>query len=183
MHNSRNTAAYGLAAISFFLLHGGYQLVHGRWENLLWACHLADLIVGVGLVLRSRSIAAMGLVMLGFGVPMWLVSLATGGDFYPTSILTHLGGMSVGIVGLKRLGGLRDDWWRAYLLVLTLVVVSHFYTTASLNVNMAFNTWSFARPWITSLSWHLLSLLAVWAAGLYVAEQCLRRTVLRSSLA
>ena len=181
MEKTLHTAGYGLAAILFFLLHGSFQVWQGRWENLLWACHLADLTVGIGLVLRSRSIAAMGLVLLGFGMPMWLIALASGGDFYPTSVLTHVGGMAVGIIGLPRLGGLRDDWWRAYLFVLLLVVLSHCLTTARLNVNMAFHTWPIARAWIPNLTIHWLSLFAIWGAGLFTAEQMLRRTLLAVS--
>jgi hypothetical protein len=169
-----STAVLGLAAISFFLAHGCNQYLHGRMENLLWACHLADLLVGVGLILKSRTITATGLVMLGFGVPMWLMALATGGDFYPTSILTHIGGMGVGIAGLRQLGGLRDDWWKAYATILLLLVISRCFTPASMNVNMAFETWSFARSWMPGLSAHLLSLLTIWATGLFVAERLLR---------
>ncbi|QDU30584.1 hypothetical protein ETAA8_57300 [Anatilimnocola aggregata] len=175
--DSQRLRALGLAAIAFFLIHALYQQLHGRLENLLWACHLADLAVGLGLVLASRAITATGLVMLGFGVPMWLVGLATGGEFYPTSILTHLGGTTVGILGLRRLGGLQGDWWKAYLAILLLIVLSRCLTPAAMNVNFAFRTWGFAREWIPSLEIHLLSLLAVWAAGLFAAESVLRLLV------
>lgn len=174
MDRSSYTTILGLAAISFFAAHGCYQFWHGRLENLLWACHLADLIVGIGLILKSRTITGTGVVMLGFGVPMWLLAIATGGDFFPTSILTHLGGLAVGIAGLRQLGGLRDDWWKAYLTILLLLVLSRFCTPAEMNVNMAFATWSFARAWFPGLTAHLLSVLTIWATGLFVAERLLR---------
>lgn len=171
-----NPTLLGLAPLGFFLVHGCYQYSHGRLENLLWACHLADLCVGLGLVLRLRSITASGLVMLGFGVPMWLIGLATGGEFYPTSILTHFGGLTAGIIGLKQLGGLRGDWWKAYLLILALVVISRLLTPVGMNVNFSHRTWSFARDWLPNLPAHLLTLLAIWATGLFAAE-CLLRWV------
>ena len=172
-----NPIALGLAAFGFFLIHGCYQYSHGRWENLLWACHLADLCVGVGLVLGLRSITASGLVMLGFGVPMWLIGLATGGEFYPTSILTHFGGLAVGIIGVRQLGGLRGDWWKAYLLIVALVVLSRLLTPAGMNVNFSHRTWLFARDWLPNLPAHLLTLLACWATGLFAAERLLRWAV------
>jgi hypothetical protein len=119
----------------------------------------------------------MGLVMLGFGVPMWLVGLATGGEFYPTSILTHCGGLAVGIAGLQQLGGLRGDWWKAYLLIVALVAVARLLTPAEMNVNFAHRTWSFARDWLPNLTAHFLALLAIWAIGLYAAEWLLQRFV------
>lgn len=174
MNRTSNTTILGLAAIGFFVAHGCYQYTHDRVENLLWACHLADLIVGIGLILKSRTITATGLVMLGFGVPMWLMAIATGGDFYPTSVLTHLGGIAVGIAGLRQLGGVRDDWWKAYLTIVVLLILSRCITPASMNVNLAFDTWTFARSWMPGLTAHLLSLLAIWASGLFVAERLLR---------
>jgi len=163
----------GLAAISFFIAHATYQQLNGRLENLLWACHLADLAVGIGLVLASRTITATGLVMLGFGVPMWLIGIATRGEFYPTSVLTHIGGTSIGIIGLRKLGRLQGDWWKAYLAVLALLVLSRSLTPEPMNVNFAFRTWSFARDWFPTIELHLLSLLAIWAAGLFVTERLL----------
>lgn len=177
----RDPLVLGLAAIGFFVLHGCYQYSHGRLENLLWACHLADLCVGIGLVLRWRGVTGMGLVMLGFGVPMWLVGLATGGEFYPTSILTHLGGLAAGIAGLRQLGGLRDDWWKAYLLIVALVVVARLLTPTDVNVNFAHRTWGFARDWLPSLTAHWLVLLAVWGTGLFAAEWVLRFVVRATS--
>jgi hypothetical protein len=108
---------------------------------------------------------------------MWLAGLATGGEFYPTSILTHFGGLAVGIVGLRQLGGLRDDWWKAYVLVVVLLFLSRLLTPAAMNVNFAFRTWSFARDWLPDLNAHLLTLLALWATGLFAAERLLRWVV------
>jgi hypothetical protein len=168
---NRSLQLLGLAAIAFFLAHAGYQHAHGRLENLLWACHVADLGVGIGLLLGSRSITATSLVMLLFGVPMWLLGLATGGEFYPTSILTHVGGSLVGIYGLRSLGGVADDWWKAYLAIVLLVLVSRLATPLAMNVNFAHHPWPLAREWFPTITLHLLSLFAIWATGLF-ATQC-----------
>lgn len=169
----------GLAAILFFLAHACYQHAHGRVENLLWACHLADLGIGIGLLFGSRCITATSLVMLGFGVPMWLVGIATGGEFYPTSVLTHVGGSLVGIYGLRSLGGLHGDWWKAYLAIVLLVVLSRWLTPVAMNVNFAHHTWPFARDWFSTPPGHLMSLFAVWATGLFLTEQGLQRMMNR----
>jgi hypothetical protein len=135
---------------------------------------LADLAVGIGLIVGSRWVTAIGLVLLGWGVPMWLVGLATGGEFYPTSILTHLGGAAIGIAGLRHLGGLRDDWWRAYLFVAGLLVASRLATPAAMNINFAYRPWPLLAGWIPNLPAHIAALLLIWGTGLYLAERILQ---------
>jgi hypothetical protein len=135
---------------------------------LLWACHLADLAVGLGLTMGWRCVTALGLILLGWGIPMWLISLAAGGEFYPTSILTHLGGATVGILGLRQQGGLRDDWWKAYLFVAALLVASRLLTPPALNVNLVYRPWPLLAAWLPGLAAHLTTLLLMWGAGLYL---------------
>ena len=66
-------------------------------------------------------------------------------------------------------------WIRpSVLTILILLVLSRCCTPAEMNVNLAFETWSFARAWIPGLTAHLLSMLAIWATGLFVAERLLR---------
>src|SRR5260370_4891239 len=47
----------------------------GLW-HLLWSCHVATFLLGVGLAVRSRLLVAAGFLFhLGIGLPAWLVQV------------------------------------------------------------------------------------------------------------
>ena len=58
----------------------------------------------VGLVTGRRLPCAVGFLWLCVGGVFWGLDLATGGKLIPTSILTHVGGLLIGGVGVARMG-------------------------------------------------------------------------------
>ena len=167
----------GLLAIGCYAVHWGYHLWHGHPANGLWACHLAALVVGIGLLLGSPATLAVGVLWLAIGVPLWIVDVATGGEFTPTSLLTHVGGSIVGIIGLWQLGMPEQAWWKALLALAILQQVCRWITPPKENVNVAFTVYRGMKRWFPSYRWYCLALgLAV---GLYffAAEYGLRQVV------
>jgi hypothetical protein len=78
---------HGLLALAGFAIHAGYQVWHGRPEDLLWACHIAAAIVGVGLLVGSAATNAVGVLLLIVGVPLWLLELSMGASSIPLPCL------------------------------------------------------------------------------------------------
>ena len=115
-----------------------FHLIHGRPEELLWSCHLGAALVGVGLLCSSATTNGIGLLFLCMGTPLWLMDLAGGGEFYPTSCFTHLGGLAIGLYGARRLGMPSSAWWKAVVALVTLILVCRLVTPQRANVNVAF---------------------------------------------
>ena len=160
----------GCLAILFYVVHGIFQFGRGDAANLLWACHVADLCVGLGLLCRIRWLHSMGLLMLLAGSPLWALNLLLGGPFLPTTLLTHIGGLAIGLAGLFFFGPPRHDWHKALLLFVVLLVASRLGTPVVLNVNLAFAL----RPlsWeITSPLAHLVVVTLGWSLALWLAER------------
>src|SRR5262249_49973308 len=55
---------WGLLPLSFYGIHCGYQWWLGHPENGLWACHVAALVIGVGLLGGSATLVTVGLLWL-----------------------------------------------------------------------------------------------------------------------
>lgn len=127
----------GIAAFLFYAIHGGFHVLNGRVEDLLWGCTLSSLLIGTGVILRAPTWNAVGVLWLCYGLPMWLFDVATGGEFFPTSILIHVGSLGVGLWGVKRLRMPRGTWWRAGLLMLLLVGLCRLVTPPAANVNLS----------------------------------------------
>jgi len=54
------------------------------------------LAVGFGLLIPSAISNAVGAFWLTAGLPIWLYYLGTSASIVPTSVLTHIGGSSIG---------------------------------------------------------------------------------------
>jgi len=131
----------GAVAIIFFAVHAGYHAARGNPENAVWMCHLATLGIGVGLIGRWPALNAIGVLWLAAGVPLWTVYLATGGEFFPTSILPHVGGLALGVIGLTRLGAPAGVWAAALAALIVLVLACRVVTPERADVNLAFTIW------------------------------------------
>jgi len=128
----------GLVALAFYFLHAAYFVYHLRPSNLFWGCHMAALGVGTGLLLKKPSFNAMGVIALTWGVPMWLFEVARGGEFLPTSMGTHIGGLALGLLGVYWLGLPRYTWVKVSAFTLGLLVLCRLITLEKENVNLAF---------------------------------------------
>lgn len=134
----------GVVAIVCYALHALVLLSRGQPYDLLWGCHLAALLVAAGLLTRNALINAIGLLWACFGFPLWLIYAFTDTDFMPTSTLTHVGAVVIGLYGVRRLGIPRGSAWKAGVAYLALWALTRLVTPESANVNLAFRAW---RGW------------------------------------
>jgi hypothetical protein len=164
----------GLLALVCYAVHGGFHVAHGRPLDLLWACHLGAALVGIGLLGRSATVNAIGTLVLAVGTPLWLLELASGGEFLPTSLLTHVLALAIGLYGVRRLGMPAGAWWKAVVATLALILLCRLVTPASANINVAH---SVPPPWretFPSHSAYLATMMAVAAACFFALERTLR---------
>lgn len=168
---------WGVLAIAFYAVHAGVHLREHHPEDLLWACHVATVLVGLGLIFRSAVLNAVGFVWLVMGNAMWLLDLAGGGAFLPTSLLTHVGGLALSIVGLRAFGFPRHVWWKSVLAFLALQEVCRWITPAAANVNVAFAVWSGWERSFPSYIWYAVMLDIVGLGAALTIERITRRFV------
>jgi hypothetical protein len=138
----KHGTALGIAGISFYAIHAGQYIARRQPEHVLWACHLGALAVGAGLLCRQAGWAAVGLVWLVVGLPLWLYDLRAGGGFLPTSLLTHVGGLALGLLAAKRLGVPKGLWWKCVAGLVPVYLASRLLTPPGANVNLAHRTYS-----------------------------------------
>jgi hypothetical protein len=133
--------APGVAALVCFAAYAVQQVRAQRAENIAWACHLGCALVGLGWLLDSASLNAIGLLWLLPGLAFWALYLAGGGGFKWTSCLTHVGGSTLGLFGAQALGVPPGAWWKAGLGYALLVLVSRRLSRPAENVNFSLQVW------------------------------------------
>ena len=181
MRYESTTNMLGVLAIAFYATHGTYHLIHAFPENLLWFCHLGALLVGLGLLSRRAALNGVGTCWLAIGTPLWLIGLACGGTFVPTSLLTHLGGLTIGLWGTRRLGIPRGVWWKAAAGMVPLHLLTRPLNPPGKNINFAGDTWTGLEQWIPSHLLFLVMALAVCTGVFLVLQRVLGQGLLRSS--
>jgi hypothetical protein len=164
----------GLAALGFYGVHAAHHLRHHQPEHALWACHLASVLVGVGLLAGSANANAIGFLWLVLGVPLWLTDPATGGPFLATSLLTRVGGLLLAVLGLGILGMPAQAWWKAVLAFVALQQVTRVLTPPAANVNLAFAVWPGWEGRFHSYVSYEALLVAAGLGGFFVVEQVAR---------
>ncbi len=165
----------GVIAFACYAAHAAWHLAHHRAHDLLWACHLACVLIGVGLLTSSPLPNAIGVSWLSFGIPLWVIDLATGGELIPTSFLTHVVGFALGLHGVRRLGFPRGTWWKATLAFVAVWPVTRLLTPRAANVNLAF----FVHPGWERLfpvyALYFFAIVALAAGTFSVVERVLHR--------
>ena len=129
---------FGVAASICYAIHFVFNFCRGQLEDLLWVCHVGAALVAVGLLTSSATVNGLGALFLCLGTPLWLLDVAGGGEFNPTSCFNHLGVFGLGLCGVRRLGMPRGVWLKASVALITLIAFSRLATPAAANVNLAF---------------------------------------------
>jgi hypothetical protein len=169
--------ALGRLALLFYATHGAVHLYRGQAYNVLWACNVAALLVGLGLLWRNATLNAIGLLWSCFGISLWLLDLATGGEFIPTATLTHLGALSLGIYGIRVLGTPRFLALKTVAAFFALWVLCRLITPPAANVNLAFRVADGWAVYFPSYPRYAAMLLMALAAVCTIAQLLLARVV------
>ena len=166
---------FGLAALGCYAMHAAFHLVNGRPEEVLWMCHLGAALVGIGLLSASAITNGIGTLFLSVGTPLWVMYLAGGGEFYPTSCFPHLGGLAIGLYGVRRFGLSSGTWWRAVIALITLILICRLVTPSRANVNVAFAIYPGWEKVFPSHPVYLAAMMAMAAGYFFLCEYVLRR--------
>lgn len=175
IENNTIKRTLGITAILFYGVHGAALIYLNEAAGLLWVCHIATILVGIGLLFNTPLPNAAGVLWLCYGNGMWILYLAGGGDLYVTSLLTHVGGLVIGIAGIRLMGMPRRSWLWALAGLLVLQQISRFITPARFNVNLAFRVHEGWEGLFPSYGLYMLFLTAVTALVFFCCEKVMGR--------
>jgi hypothetical protein len=171
----------GLAAISFYVFHFRHWIKLRKLENILWACHIGCLLIGVSWLAAWPLGNAIGLLWLLPGILLWLLFLKGGGLFSWSSLFIHIGGSSLGVWGAIDFGFPAGAWWKAGIGLVLLILVSRYVSRTSENVNFSRSVW---KGWESRFPnyRHYISGIVLGAFALFlVLEQLMRQFLPRAN--
>lgn len=127
----------GALPLFFFVLYLAAAAQRGRAADSLWMCHVANLVLATGIFVRRPRLVGIALAWIVLGIPLWALDMWGSGEVIPASVLSHLGGLAVGMYAAWRLRLSSNPWLGALLLFLAVQQLCRWLTPEALNVNLA----------------------------------------------
>jgi hypothetical protein len=144
------TRLLGFLPLLYFLAQAIHYWQIDELGHTLWMCNIGNLMLAIGIFLKHRVLIRVSVMWLMPGLVVWSIYVVPtwgtllSGEYNPTQLfgvlsssLAHLGGLSVGLVILRKVGMDRWAWVYAVGWYLVMQIVSRLLTPANMNVNLS----------------------------------------------
>lgn len=140
----------GLLPLAFFSAQALHYWQINELGHMLWMCNIGNLVLALGLFFEQAMLIRVAVIWMVPGVAVWFLyvvptwGMLLSGRFSYTelfgvasSTLAHLGGFSVGIVVLRKVGMEARAWLYAFIWYFVVQLLSRLVTPAEMNVNLS----------------------------------------------
>jgi len=149
--------------------------------EMLWSCHVATALVGLGLILGSRRLVAAGFLFhAALGFPGFVLLVVAKQWFSVASAWVHVLPLAAGGMYLKGRELERATVLHSWLILPVMLPISYWLTPAALNVNLSHGPWGPAAVYFPDCWVFYLGLGLVNLAALALMRAIVNRWVLRA---
>jgi len=131
----------GVIPLCFFLAHWIHHANEGYPGYILWLCNLNNLLLAAGVFSGWKLLTRIGILWLIPAMPLWFIESWMYGDWPLTSILSHIGALTFGLLLLPRIRMRKNIWIAALAYAFLVQQLTRWITPPELNVNVAFTTY------------------------------------------
>ena len=135
----------GLLPLAFFLAQAAhYSQIH-QLGHLLWMCNVGNVLLAVGLLFDRPLMIRVAFIWSLPGLLIWFRYVFADWFHYETldwwavvsSTLAHIGGLTVGLVAIRRVRMDQHSWIYSFVWYLVVQAISRIVTAPELNVNVS----------------------------------------------
>lgn len=149
--------------------------------EMLWSCHVATALVGLGFITGSRRLVAAGFLFhAALGFPGFLLLVAARGWISTASALVHVLPLAAGGVYLRGRELPRATVLHSWLILPVMLPISYWLTPAALNVNLSHGPWGPVAAYFSNAWVFYAALGAVNLAALVLVRAILNRAMARA---
>ena len=146
----------GLLPVCFFIARAiQYVAIAKTPEQMLWSCHVSNLMLAVGMFLGAPVLIRVAVFWQLLGLPPWIyattMEMAWTKPVTLVSIFSHLGGAIVAIIAIRYVGGKRWSWIYSLIYFVILQQITRLVTDPGpyTNVNVAHFAYGGMKDWFT----------------------------------
>ena len=147
----------GFLPLSFFLARAvEYMIVAKTPEQMLWSCHVSNLMLAAGLFMGNPFLIRVAVFWQILGVPPWILAttmeMAWLKPVTLVSIFSHLGGFIVAVIAIRQVGARRGSWIPSLIYFVVLQQLTRLATVPGpyTNVNVAHFAYGPMKDWFAS---------------------------------
>jgi len=140
----------GLLPLCFFIARAiEYVAIAKTPEQMLWSCHVSNLMLAVGMFLGNPLLIRVAVFWQILGLPPWIMDAVVSGMIKPVSIFSHLGGSIVAIIAIRQVGAKRWSWVPSLIYFVVLQQITRLLTDPGpyTNVNVAHFAYGPMKDW------------------------------------
>lgn len=140
----------GLLPLCFFIARAiEYVAIAKTPEQMLWSCHVSNLMLAVGIFLGNPLLIRVAVFWQLLGLPPWIMDAVVSGLIKPVSIFSHLGGAIVAIIAVRQVGAKRWSWIPSLVYFVVLQQITRMLTDPGpyTNVNVAHFAYGNMKDW------------------------------------
>ena len=162
----------GVVALALFAGDFWDNWRRGVPGDSLWMCHLANLMMGLGLLTGNPFLLRMGVLWNLLGMPWWLREVLVGQSLSLASYISHFGGLALALWAM-RVPCPGSPWLAAWVVFVAVQQLCRWVTPMALNVNVSHAVWEGAQSIFSSYRkyWVVTTLLA--GASLFLLNSLL----------
>lgn len=168
----------GLLPLCFFIARGiQYFVVAKTPEQMLWSCHISNLMLAVGLFMGNPLLIRIAVFWQILGLPPWIADMVWSKIITVVSIFSHLGGSIVAIIAIQKVGAKRWNWIPSLIYFVILQQITRLVTEPGpyTNVNVAHFAYGPMKDWFASYWTYWIANTSVVALTLIILEFVLLR--------
>lgn len=172
----------GFLPLCFFLARAvEYMIVAKTPEQMLWSCHVSNLMLAAGLFMGNPFLIRVAVFWQILGVPPWILAttmeMAWLKPVTLVSILSHLGGFIVAVIAIRQVGARRGSWIPSLIYFVVLQQITRLATVPGpyTNVNVAHFAYGPMKDWFASYWTYWAANTSAVALTLIVIELVLLR--------
>jgi len=140
----------GLLPLCFFIARAiEYVAIAKTPEQMLWSCHVSNLMLAVGMFLGNPLLIRVAVFWQILGLPPWIMDAVVSGMIKTVSIFSHLGGSIVAIIAIRQVGAKRWSWIPSLIYFVVLQQITRLLTDPGpyTNVNVAHFAYGPMKDW------------------------------------
>lgn len=159
----------------FPLIFSFAQAVHywpiNELGNMFWMCNVGNIVLALGLFFEKPVVIRLAAIWMIPGLFVWIIYVVFAWGVFLSSTLAHVGGLAVALIALSQVGMDRTAWRWAFGWYLVVQLLSRFFTSPNLNVNLAHAVqpgWerTFQSYWTFWIVLTAATILILWLSGL-----------------
>jgi hypothetical protein len=168
----------GFLPLCFFTARAvEYMIVAKTPEQMLWSCHVSNLMLAAGLFMGNPFLIRVAVFWQILGLPPWIMDAVMSGMIKMVSIFSHLGGVVVAIIAIRQVGAKRGSWIPSLIYFVILQQITRFVTDPGpyTNVNVAHFAYGPMKDWFAGYWTYWAANTAAVALTLIIIEFILLR--------